>query len=79
MTKWYIKHTDVQTPENGHAYFGPFNVLEIGVRLNDALADMFAASGPIEAVKLPFWKRWRKYINPREFWFKELMESERRV
>lgn len=79
MTKWYIKHTDVRVPENGTAYFGPFNPVEIEARVNDALADMFADSGNVEVVHLPFWKRWRKFINPREFWFQELIKAESRV
>lgn len=79
IKKWYIKHTDVRVPENGTAYFGPFNSVEIEARLNDAQADAFADSGNVEAVKLPFWRRWRMYINPREWWFQQLIERESHV
>lgn len=75
--KWYIKHVDVVNPENGTAYIGPFDDFEIVNRLNDELADMFACSGELEAVRLPLWKRIFMYINPPEWWIQELHAHER--
>lgn len=70
--KFYIWHEDVQNPENGEAYFGPFRGFEMNRRLNDAYADGLASFGNIECVRLSRQEAKVYYINPRSYWMEQL-------
>lgn len=72
--KYYILHEDVKNPENGFAFFGPFDKSEIEDRINDAYADLIIQCGDVDVVKMTSTQAARYYINPREFWMKELGE-----
>lgn len=69
---FYIWHQDLQTSENGEAYFGPFSEAEIGDRVNDAYADLLAGVGNIDAVLLTRRFARKIYINPRQYWMDQL-------
>lgn len=73
--RWYIIHEDVQTPENGIAYFGPFRGWEMNKRINDAYADLLAQSGNLETVGLSRKDRKSSYINPRKYWMDQEKNS----
>lgn len=85
MSEHYIRHEDLQTPENGVAYFGPFSAEEVGERVNDAYADLLAGSGNVDVVDQrevfgtdspdngadpASWT----YVNPRAYWMTQLAE-----
>ena len=70
---YYIFHEDIQTPENGIAYFGPFGDDEIFERVNDGVADTFAGSGNVDVIELDDAQAAAiGYINPRSFWMAQL-------
>jgi hypothetical protein len=75
--RWYIRHEDLQTPENGVAYFGPFSEQEIGERINGPLADMFADSGDVDSVQLIDSEARLLNVNSREWWMEQEAHYER--
>jgi len=55
------------------ALYGPFSDEEVGGLLNDAFADAMASGGAdIEEVRLTDEDASKHYINPREFWMRQL-------
>lgn len=70
----YLLHEDLQTPENGFAYFGPFSDDEIDERANDAYAELLAGVGNLDDVDLTDKEAAKIYINPREFWMEQLSQ-----
>lgn len=71
--KHYIEHEDIQTPENGTAYFGPFEESEMDERLNDTYADLLAGSGNVDGVLFTDAEAEAiGYINPRAYWMEQL-------
>lgn len=76
LKRHYIRHEDVQTPENGIALFGPFEEDEVQDRLCDAYADLLAGCGNVDGVQLTDKAAARLYINPREYWMQQLHETE---
>lgn len=70
---FYIRHEDLQTPENGVAFFGPFKGYEMTERLNDAFADILAQSGNVDEVELSESESWQ-CTNDRVYWFDRLTE-----
>lgn len=77
LRKWYILHEDIQTPENGIAYFGPFRGWEMTKRLNDAYADLLAGCGNLDGVTLPRAYVKTYYINSRKYWMTQLKDLSR--
>lgn len=70
----YLLHEDLQTPQNGVAYFGPFGDDEIDERANDAYADLLAGVGNLEDVDLTDEDAAKIYVNPPEFWMEQLSQ-----
>ena len=74
--KHYIEHEDVQTPDNGTAYFGPFDEAEMDERLNDTYADLLAGSGNVDGVVFTDAEAEAiGYINPRTYWMQQLASA----
>ena len=75
--QYYIEHEDIETPENGTAYFGPFGADEIVDRCNDTYADLLAGSGNVDSVLLTDAEAEAiGYINPRTYWMEQLALAE---
>lgn len=74
--QFYIYHEDLQNPENGVAYFGPFPEEELEERLHDAYADLLAGVGNLDGEILEDREAEKMYINPPEFWYEQLKEIE---
>lgn len=73
----YIRHEDLQNPDNGEAYFGPFDENEIDDRLNDAYSDLLSGVGNVDCVLLDEYEKW-KCNNSRDYWMTQLAKAEGR-
>lgn len=65
----YIEHEDYENPDSGVALFGPFSEDEIMEVMNSEVADMLAASGPIETIYIRDSVAQNLHINSRDYWF----------
>lgn len=79
--KWYIEHEDIESPnEDGSpniALFGPFkDDHEVTVAINDAYADLLAASGDLDAVELTDEEASKMCINSADWWFEQSKDDE---
>ena len=74
-TRYYIRHEDVTT-KDCILYFGPFPFHKIQHRLNDAFADWLAEDGPVICVPMTDREANEIYVNPPEYWMKQLKKHE---